>query len=173
MNANTKRMLFGMAIIGLGVYALMSVMDVWDASGRLESQQSDLAEVQQKLKEIDEVSEAPKVAALDVESPDEIVNRINRALDQAGLSTAMLSNHTPNAPVPIKKSDFTTRTVDITLKPASIAKIVAFCEALRDEATGSVVRDLRLYEPRKSGREEIWASQMVLTQIIFSPKSES
>ena len=36
-----------------------------------------------------------------------------------------------------------------------------------------VVRDLNLKQPKSQGRSEQWKAQMTLTQMIFSPKSDS
>lgn len=173
MNVTTKRLLAVGAIILLGLYAASNVTKAWSAAGRLELDRYDLRELQQKLRDIDQVSSVPRVAALELEASDRIVNRLNDACKQAGISNDLLSNQTPFQPQRIGQSDFKLRRVEIKLKAATIAQIVAFCDALKDESTGSVVRDLQLYEPQRSGRTESWKSQMTLTQVIFSPKSET
>lgn len=173
MNATSKRILVGVAIILLGIYAATSITDTWSAADRLELDRQDLAELKQKLGEIEQVSDAPRIAALEIESPDEIVNRINAALDKAGVPSKLLANQTPLQAQRIGQSDFKLRRVDITLNAATTQQIVAFCDALKDESTGSVVRDLQLSEPRRRGQVETWNSQMTLTQVIFSPKSDS
>ena len=126
----------------------------------------------QRIAEIQSVADAPRVAALDIESPDEIVIRINAAVQQARLPRDPVVSQTTSEPQRIGRSDFSSRTVEIKLKSATVEQIVAFCDALKDESTGSVVRDLTLYNPKSSGNRETWESQMTLTQTIFSPKSD-
>ena len=173
MNATTKRVLVGAAIVMLGVYSASIVAGTWAAAGRLELDRQDLGELQQKLLEIDRISTVPRVAALELEAPDRISNRLSAAMKEAGMSDNLLANQTPLPPQRIGQSDFTLRRVEIKLNAETIPQIVAFCDALKDESTGSVVRDLQLYEPRSMGATETWNSQMTLTQVIFSPKSDS
>ena len=80
----------------------------------------------------------------------------------------------PLDPIRIDRSDFEIRATDIELSAATLPQIVAFCDALRDPDTGTTVRDITLTEPRggaNSGKQEKWVAQLVLTQMIFSPKS--
>ena len=172
MTLQLKRVLVAIVIVMLGIYAAWSVSETWTLADRLRDDRSDLAELKQKLAEIEQVSAAPRVAALEVEPADAILNRILRALRVAGLKPDVLANHTPSQPQRMGQSDFTLRRVEIKLKPASVPQIVAFCEALRDEATGSVIRDLQLFDPQRSGPRETWNSQMTLTQVVYSPKSD-
>ncbi|MCS7465526.1 hypothetical protein NZK35_02435 [Stieleria sp. ICT_E10.1] len=173
MTATTKRLIAAAAIVLLALYAASSVMNTWSAASRLQLDHQDLRELRQKLDEIERVADAPRVAALELEEPNQILDRINAALKQANLSSDLLSNQTPNQPQRIGQTDFKLRRVEIKLNAATVPQIIAFCEALRDEATGSLVRDLQLFDPRQSGSRETWNSQLTLTQIIFSPKSDT
>lgn len=173
MNATTKRILIGAAIILLGLYAASCVTSAWSAASRLDHDRQDLRELRHQLTEIERVSQAPRVAALEMEAVNQIVIRIDDALLKAGLVDTVLANQTTFEPQRIGQSDFTLRRVEIKLNAATIQQIVAFCDALKDESAGSVVRDLMLYDPEKSGSRETWNSQMTLTQVIFSPKSEA
>jgi hypothetical protein len=155
------------------LYAVWSVVQTAAAADRLRQDVGELVTLQAQLDDIQRFSEAPAVAALEVESPDQIVNRIDAAVRSAGLNESVLANQTPSQPQRIAGSDFTLRRVEIQLNAAAVPQIVAFCEALKDESTGSLVRDLQLYEPRRVGGRETWKSQLTLTQVIFSPKSDS
>ncbi|MEM0925610.1 MAG: hypothetical protein AAGJ83_06200 [Planctomycetota bacterium] len=173
MNVASRRIFIGCGVIGLMIYAAFSITGSFAASKRLAQEQSDLAELREKLSEIQRWSAAPRVAALNVESPDQILNRISQALKAAGLPTQALTNQTPAEPQRLQQSEFQLRKVEITLGRATVSQIVRFCEALRDESTGSVVRDLQLYNPETQNSRETWISKMTLTQVIFSPKSDS
>ena len=178
-----QRWLIVVALSVLGVYALLSVRDARSAQLRLQQARGDLTEIKQKLGQIDQLRQAPRVAALDLETPDEIVNRVAAALQSAGLPQSALSDQTSSEPQRVQRSDFKLRLITINLSPATLPQIVRFCDALRDEETGTTVRDLTLTEPRggsgtASGRsgaaytgQEKWEAELTLTQMIFSPTS--
>ncbi len=173
MSVSQKRLAVGGVIVALVLYAMWSVIRTDAAADRLRQDVDDLVKLKTQLAEIQRFSKAPAVAALEVESPDQIVNRIDAAVRRAGLDESVLANQTPSQPQRIAGSDFTLRRVEIQLNAATVQQIVAFCDALKDESTGSVVRDLQLYEPRRVGGRETWKSQLTLTQVIFSPKSDA
>ncbi|MEO1614277.1 MAG: hypothetical protein AAFV88_00420 [Planctomycetota bacterium] len=173
MNAATRRLIIGVGVLVLMVYAAISVSGSRRVARQFGEEQTNLSELKQKIDEIQRWSAAPRVAALDVESPDRILNRILNALDEAGLARTTLSNQTPSEPQRLGQSDFQLRKVDITLGRATMAEVIRFCEALRDESTGSLVRDLQVFDPETTRGRETWKSQMILTQVIFSPKSDS
>lgn len=167
------RVLICIALAILAIYAVLSVREAHSAADRLALAKGDLAEIAAKLSEIDRLKQAPKVAALQLESPAEIANRI-AARQVADLPQSALMKEQPLDPVRIDRSDFELRATDIELSASTLPKIMAFCDALRDEETGTVVRDITLTEPPSLAggvNEEKWAAQLVLTQMIFSPKS--
>lgn len=173
LDVSQRRMLIAIGLTLIGVYAFVCVLGVFTEMSRLRDAESDFNEMNRKISEIQQLSEAPRVAALDLESPDAIVNRINASLRQAGLPVGTLDNQAPSEPQRIGQSDFTLRSVRVVLQHAPLNKIIAFCDALKDEETGSVVRDLNLTQPKMVGNTEQWKAQMTLTQMIFSPKSET
>lgn len=168
------RVLICIALAILAIYAVLSVREAHSAADRLALAKGDLAEIAAKLSEINRLKQAPKVAALQLESPAEIANRIAAARQVADLPQSALMKEQPLDPVRIDRSDFELRATDIELSASTLPKIMAFCDALRDEETGTVVRDITLTEPPSlagGANEEKWAAQLVLTQMIFSPKS--
>lgn len=179
MNTSAKqiarqRILIGVALLMLGIYAVFSMLDTWSAQARLSLAKMDLAEVAEKIDDIDRLMTAPKVAALELESPEEITNRIAKALAVAGLPASSLSEERPLDPQRIQRTDFQLRSTTIKLTPAELPQIIKFCDALHDEESGAVVRDITLTDPENgatSEKEEKWAAQLTLTQMIFSPTS--
>ena len=174
--ASRTRGLVAVALVILAIYAVISVMGAASAAQRLAQARGDLRDLSQKLNEIEQLQRAPKVAALQLESPAEIANRIAKALEAAGLSESTLMKEEPSDPQRVQRTDFEIRATSIELAPATLPQILRFCEALRDPETGTVVRDIVLRAPRNEGpdgKQETWESQMVLTQMIFSPKSPS
>ena len=158
----------------LAIYAGLSVGEARSAADQLSQARGDLAEITSKLAEIERLKQAPKVAALQLESPAEIANRISAARQVAGLPQAALMKEEPLDPVRIDRSDFELRATNIDLSASTLPSIMTFCDALRDVETGTVVRDITLTEPQNmvsGAKEEKWVAQLVLTQMIFSPKS--
>ncbi|MFK8115060.1 MAG: hypothetical protein AB8B91_22860 [Rubripirellula sp.] len=177
------RLLIGLMIGMLAVYAAFSVMAARDAQQRLSRAWDNLRETDVKLKEIEQLKNVPRVASLNLESPGDIAKRIDSALKAAGLGPELL-NQNPDAPQPIQKTDYQLRSTTIDLAACTMPQIVKFCDALHDVETGSVVRDIILTAPpvvesgrqnastrAKRGGQEKWEAQLTLTQMIFSPKS--
>jgi len=175
MNQVTRqRLWFALALLMLGIYAVISLRETLSAQTQLDQTRSDLAELEWRIDDIDRLEQAPRVAALQLESPAQITNRIAAARQAAGLPASSLLKEQPQDPQRIQRSDFEMRSTTIELAPATLPQIIKFCDALRDEATGSVVRDITLSAPQTgeaSGDQEKWAAQLILTQMIFSPKS--
>ncbi len=134
----------------------------------------ELDEITSKLSDIDRISQAPKVAALKLESPDEITNRVSAARQSAGLPQSALLEEQPLDPTRIARTDFEVRTTNVKLASTTLGQLIAFCDALNDEETGTMIRDLTLTVPQNGaggGKQEKWNVQLVLTQMIFSPTS--
>ncbi|MGB7325363.1 MAG: hypothetical protein WBD31_10870 [Rubripirellula sp.] len=170
-----RRWFVAIAILILGVYSVFGLLDARSAADRLAQARGDLDEVKTKISQIDRLKDGPRVAALELQSPAEISNRIEAARQSAGLNQAALLREQPTDPQRIGRSDFEMRMTTIGLAPSTMVQILKFCDALRDEKSGTMVRDLRLSVPRNqgdSGAVEKWDAEMTLTQMIFSPKSK-
>lgn len=170
---NRTRLLVVVALVLLALITLNQVGAAWQAAAGLQADHSDLTLLRGQLTEIRELSDAPTIAALQVESPELIPNRIDQALARAGLTSRAFAGHTPAEPRRMGMSEFVLRTVDISLNGCTVAQIAAFAQAMREDADGTVVRDLQLHSPSQQGRRELWDCELVLTQVVFSPKSDS
>ncbi|MGI9474026.1 MAG: hypothetical protein ACR2NZ_20975 [Rubripirellula sp.] len=169
-----RRLMAAGLLAVLAVYAVFGVLDARSARKRLTETRRDASEIEGMLADITRLRTAPKVAALQLQSPAEITNRIAAARQIAGLPESSLLKEEPLSPQRIQRSDFELRSTTIDLAPATLPQILQFCEALRDEETGTLVRDISLSEPtgEANGRgQEKWEATLVLTQMIFSPKS--
>jgi hypothetical protein len=174
-HSKRQRRLIAIALMVMGIYAASGVMETNLKQKRLDQSIRDLSVIQTMLNDIKHLKKVPKVAALRLESPAEITNRISAARSVAGLPESSLLREEPTAPQRIGRSDFELRSTTIDLAPADLAQIVAFCENLRNEDAGTLVRDLTLTEPRdgtQKERSESWKATLVLTQMFFSPTSQ-
>ena len=170
-----RRLLIAIAILVLAAYAVFGIWDVAAANQRLTAAEEDFAEVKAKLSQMEQWKDAPRVAALEIESPSQITNRISAARQAAGLPQSSLMREQPSAPQRIGRTDFELRSTTIELSASTLTQILKFCDSLRDEQSGTLVRDLRLSTPQGgagSGSGELWGAEMTLTQTIFSPKAK-
>ena len=170
-NPKRQRLLISVAIVVMGIYAVIGVMETKSKQKRLEQSVRDLDAIHTMLIDINRLKTVPKVADLAAE----IRLVISAARSAAGLPESSLLREEPTAPKRIGRSNFELRSTTIDLAPASLPQIVAFCENLRDENSGTLVRDLTLTEPRngsQQGRPESWKATLVLTQMFFSPTSD-
>ena len=170
-----QRRLIAAALIVMAVYAISGLLETKAKQKRLDQSARDLDSILKMLNDINHLKTVPKVAAFRLDSPAEITNRISAARSTAGLPESSLLREEPAAPQRIDRSDFEIRATTIDLAPASLTQILAFCENLRDEDSGTLVRDLTLTEPRvgtQSSSPEKWKATLVLTQMYFSPTSQ-
>ncbi|MGI9468549.1 MAG: hypothetical protein ACR2OA_15635 [Rubripirellula sp.] len=173
-NAKRQRRLIAVALVMMGIYAIIGVMGTQSKQKRLDQSARDLDSIYTMLNDINHLKTVPKVAALRLDSPAEVTNRISAARSTAGLPESTLLREEPTAPQRIDRSDFELRSTTIDLAPASLTQIIAFCENLRDEDSGTLVRDLTLTQPRLETQQtglETWKATLVLTQMFFSPTS--
>lgn len=174
-NPKRQRRLIAIALVIMGIYAISGVLGTQSKQERLDQSVRDLASIRTMLNDINHLKTVPKVAALRLDSPAEVTNRISAARSAAGLPESTLLREEPTAPQRIDRSDFELRSTTIDLAPASLTQIIAFCENLRDEDSGTLVRDLTLTEPRAGAQQtgpEMWQATLVLTQMFFSPTSQ-
>ena len=160
------------------VYAGNSWLQLQERHSELQRSRDDLEEIRIKLASLQSLSAVPRIASIAVESPAETTTRISDALRTAGLSVSTLQRQEPTPPRRIDQSDFEIRQTTIGLAPATLPQIAMFADALRNRETGSMVSRIRLTPPtgstgdNGSAASETWKSEMTLTQVIFSPKSQ-
>ncbi|MGB0595476.1 MAG: hypothetical protein ACPGLY_02105 [Rubripirellula sp.] len=168
------RMLFALALGLMVVYAALGVFSARSAEQRLVAAEDDLREVRDKLDDIRRWQQAPKVAALRLESPSEIAIRVAAARKTAGIAQSALIREEPTDPQRIPRTDYEIRVTTIELAATPLPTLLEFCDALQDQEAGTLVRDLRLTAPKNSAiraGQESWEAELALTQIIFSPTS--
>jgi hypothetical protein len=130
-----------------------------------------LAEMERLLEEIDRIRRAPRIASLEVESPDRIAAKVSFAANNAELPALCIQSVEPQLPVRLDQSDYQLRATAIVLQNASLAQIAKFAIGLEDRDSGSVVRDLTLRRSTITSAQEHWDARLTLTQMIFSPIS--
>ena len=190
--ATRRRILVVVAIATAAVFAVTKWFDVNSLESSLAQARADGREVDEKLAVISKLNSAPLVASLRLDSPAQITNRIAAALAKSKITPSSLLNEQPLDPQRLDRSDFEIRSTIIELKPNPLPKILAFCDALREADSGTLVSGLVLSDPgmssgaaagnrqSRSNRgnqanqadDEVWKAELTLTQVIYSPKSK-
>ncbi|OUW81187.1 MAG: hypothetical protein CBD74_08645, partial [Saprospirales bacterium TMED214] len=99
----------------MGIYAASGVMGTQSKQKRFDQSLRDLDSIRMMLNDINRLKTVPKVAALRLDSPAEVTNRISAARATAGLSESTLLREEPTAPQRIDRSDFELRSTTIDL----------------------------------------------------------
>jgi hypothetical protein len=143
------------------------------ARASLQAAQDGLMESERLINEIARNRNAPRIASLEAEPPDQIAARVAAAADQSQLAPSAIVSIDPQLPVRMDTSAYNLRVTQIALQDTTLPQLVAFAAGLEDASTGTVVRDLNLTrsDTRSENASELWNVRLTLTQMIFSPIS--
>jgi hypothetical protein len=120
--------------------------------------------------EIERLNNAPRIASLEMESPDEISQRITSALKRLKSSATSLQSVDPQPPRRIAKSEYQIRATEVELGQVKLSDLARFITALTKDGQGLEVRDIVLSETRTASKtSETWTARLTLTQVIYSP----
>lgn len=138
--------------------------------------------VKRMCDEMSALQNRPRVASLEVDSPDQIADRVRQAIVEAEIESRRLVSIDPQLPSRLPRSDYQIRATSIVLNGLTLPQTAAFMKAMTDSSQGMVFRDINLEAAGvgMSGNftgdlsaEEAWNVRLILTQMIFSPISES
>ncbi len=178
--------LTGLAVL-LGCFALFFCYRYFaSARRRAMATQADAAELQELSRDIVAAATKPRIASLEVEPAGRISQRVDAALSTAGIPPSKLLSIDPQVPSRLGRTAYRLRLTQIELQELTMKQITRFIAALRDPESGMVVRDFDL-SPRTSDSAnfesaaddgnpasgEFWDARLTLTQMIFSPISDS
>ena len=157
----------------------------WQASSRgLQAAQQNLAECQQMARKLSLLASSPRIATLELDSPQELIERVTDSLARAGVPESALVSVTPAAAVRVSQSNYQQRETELQVRDVSLAMLASFHDAL-GQGHGLYLRDLRLQPAVRSAVAtgaaagaanasnvaENWDARLTLTQLIYSPKS--
>ena len=162
--------------IAIAALSFGLLLQQWRATAResdsLRMALEDLDEIREKTRRIQSFADAPTVAALTEESPQETTQRIDAAMRAIGLRDRALQSVAPGPTTRVDRSDFVRRGTVIDLSGVTLKETFRFAEEMVSPQTGTVisaVRILPLEERNREGREQ-FEVEMTLTQTIYFPK---
>jgi hypothetical protein len=166
----TCLLLLSMIMLSLGV-------NHWRAAQRaFGSAVEDLELCQRLTQDIVALRDRPRVASLEIESPQQTIDRISAAQSLSQISSDSLVSVAPALPTRFGNTAYQTRNTELTLQHITMAQLHQFASAMHDNNQGLVVGEMNI-TPDPAGRMdasntmEWWNARLVLTQLIYSPTS--
>ena len=142
------------------------------AARQLNESREELAEAQRMTSDIGRLKEAPRLAALSVEPPDEMSRRVTTALQATDAKRAALQSINPEQPIRVGKTEYQTRATVIEIDQIELTELARFAHELVQNSQGLEVRDILLSEPRQPSKtRETWLASLTVSQMIYSPRS--
>ncbi|MEM6979624.1 MAG: hypothetical protein AAF539_08125 [Planctomycetota bacterium] len=141
----------------------------------------DLRDVRQLTDEIKRIGDQPRIASLDIEPPDRITRRVQAAAAEADIADDSILRVDPQSVIRIGQTRYQIRPTLIVIDDVSLSEITHFAKALADEKNGMTVRDLTITSraPVRGRTQAVnaagerWDARLTLTQMIYSPISDS
>ena len=167
----SRLILILLILSGIGLLALFSWQAAQAAARQLENANEELKEAQRMTRDIQRLKNAPRIASLEMESPDEISNRVTAAIRTVNSRTAKLQRLDPQQPIRAGRSEYQTRATEIEIDNIRLAELARFAQRLVQSGQGLEVRDIILSEPTSGSKTaETWLARLTVTQIIYSPR---
>ncbi|NND99086.1 MAG: hypothetical protein HKN47_17350 [Pirellulaceae bacterium] len=175
MNAAVRQhrsrwLLFALTLVALLITAVTMWQSAMASSRQLDEMREDLADAHRMTADIQRLKYAPRIASLEMESPDEISKRVTSALRKLKSSTVRLQRVDPQQPIRIAKTEYQMRATDVELENIQLHEMAQFVSEIVESGQGLEVRDIVLSLPRVASKAtETWSARLTLTQVIFSP----
>ena len=174
---NRKSLLYiGLLLVSAIVLAVM--FGEWmRASREFDSASKDLQRCHVLVTEISALKVRPRVASLEVESPEQTIGPVVEAQKKSQLAPQSLVSVSPSAPTRLEKTEYQVRTTELMLEQVSLDQVHRFACVLGQNEDGMVVRELSLTpetasNSNASNASERWNARLILTQLIYSPTSK-
>lgn len=169
-------LLYGALVVASALLAMVAVGELTAANAEYAGAQGDLAECARMVGDIERLNRQPRVASLDVESPQQTIERVAEAQRLAALPADSLLSVSPAAPIRREATDFQQRNTELVLQNVELEKLANFVSVLEDNDDGLFLRDVALTPSISTAADaskssEQWSARLTLTQLIYSPKS--
>jgi hypothetical protein len=167
------------SLLGLSLSVLGFSLSHWLTAHReLNAAADDLELCQRLTLDIHALRNQPRIASLEVESPQQTIERVTSAQIQSQLASDSLASVAPALPTRFGTTAYQTRNTELVLQRVSLAQLHQFAAAMNDNDQGLVVRELSMTPEQTGGSDasnslEWWNVRLVLTQLIYSPTSNA
>ena len=160
--------------------AAYSLQGLLSANREYEASRLELEECELLSDQIVRLSNNPRLASLDIDSPQQVIDQISNAMQVADIPSSSLNSVVPIAPTRIGSTQYQQRLTQLAFQNVSLAKLVIFVSEVTQSNDGSYVRDIILTTANRNAPEiedasyasERWEARLILTQLIYSPTSQ-
>ncbi len=173
---NKSTLIYGSFIVVCFLFVTFAFNDWLTAERLLSNATRELSQASQMVQEIAVLKGRPRMASLAMESPQRTIERIAEAQRKWSLPPDSLTSVAPSAPTRIGNSDYQLRLTELQLRDVSLDSLASFASELTASQEGLLVRELSITPDREPDTiagigPELWQVRLVLTQLIYSPKS--
>lgn len=169
----SKRLLIGAVGMSLLMIAAWTYTTMAAARASAIAANDDLAECQALVESIQKINDRPPVIALEASSQAGVSAEVDEVVRSVGLPAGSLRTIDPQEPERVGETQYENRSTRIVFEQATLRQILQFAQGLEAKNAGYRVRDLVLSTNENSSRSrELWDVEAVLTQTVFSPKTQ-
>jgi hypothetical protein len=174
-----RQAILGISLLCLSMIVLGFSLSHWVTINREWISAADDLELCQRLtRDIHGLQNQPRIASLEVESPQQTIERVTAAQVQSQLASDSLASVSPALPTRFGTTAYQTRNTELILQHVTLAQLHQFAAAMNDNDQGLVVRELSMTpapteRADASNSVERWNVRLVLTQLIYSPTSNA
>lgn len=174
---NRQSLLYA-GLLAVSAVVLLAMSSEWLSANReFDNASQDLQRCHELVGEMTALKHRPRVASLEVESPEQTIGRVVEAQQQSQLATQSLVSVSPSEPSRLDKTEYQVRTTELMLERVALDQLHRFACALGKNGDGMVVRALTLTPETASNANasngtELWNARLILTQLIYSPTSK-
>lgn len=162
------------------ITAVYSLQELSSANREYAASLGELEECELLTNEISRLSNNPRLASLDVDSPQQVIGRVSTAMQVADIPSSSLASVAPSAPTRVGSTQYQQRLTQLSFQNVSLAKLATFVIEVTKSNDGSYVRDIVLTNASRnstgtddaSNPTERWEARLILTQLIYSPTSQ-
>ncbi len=165
----------GMALASLAL-AIVAAGELLSANRQFESTAADLQNCERMVGEMQTLKNRPRIASLDIESPQQTIDRVLAAQQLSTIATDSLVSVSPTAPMRLGNTDYQQRLTELVFSSVPLDKLASFTRAIDENEDGLLVSQLTLTPTpnasiNASNPAETWGARLTLTQLIYSPTS--
>ena len=119
-----------------------------------------------------------QLAKLNLDSPQVLIDEIAGSLEAAGIDASRLLSVSPDTPNRVGKTEYQRRQTQVLLEGISLRELVAFTSTVESESDATYLEEITVlpaevaYGRTSGSNAELWDFRLILTQLIYSPKSD-
>jgi len=177
MNGPRQRRLIVLLFVSLAIAAGWSYLRLASSRRVAQAAAEDLDRCRQLGLQIERLSRAPTEAWLEGQTRQEkLILHIQQAAQTTEIAESSLVRIDPQPSRRIGETDYLDGPTLLQLRNVSLEQLARLLKEIIADQSGLFIESIRLSAPRSvpsSEGDERWTAEVVLTQLVFSPKSSA